>query len=589
VVFDFFFAKKIKNPLFFCFTKASFFAFHNSVYIISTTYSFLKSTNAIMTKKNFTTSLLLCAFSTLAQAQAVLGRPLIVPTLCDGQVTLFQTDNPTTALGTHTLDLPTLTCGNAKPNAVAVHGNDLIVTVNVGCGRMYKFTNYINDGAAAAIVLVNNSDNDYVGCAFNGAGELFAVSGNYGDNRLYKYASTSAAAARTDFGNAGMTSYLSNIAFDAAGNVWVTDYLNSRVIVFNPAGTEYRVFVAPFNAIVPANSNAALDATVNYVLSKPEGMAFDAAGNLWIGNNNDNGANTHGTLVKISPTIQNQLLAQAASSSLDISAIASPNVSVYNLPSPAMGSSDCFGIGAAARAQCGGLLIDKSNGKLYVSEQQGNTVLVFTLSTIHAIQNNHTLYAAATPTSQPGNNGIAFGVNSAVLATELLHFTAQKQAQGVHLNWQVASEKEAVQFDIERAVNGQNFVKIGHQKAVNKLREYTYLDENPVAGVSYYRLKINDLDEKFIYSKTLSVASNGKNTPLSISPNPAQNSINLMLEAAMAKVENMTLTDVLGQVVFRKKLNLEQGNTTQTVDLPVLAKGLYFVKIGEAVQRLIIQ
>jgi hypothetical protein len=121
-----------------------------------------------------------------------------------------------------------------------------------------------------------------------------------------------------------------------------------------------------------------------------------------------------------------------------------------------------------------------------------------------------------------GNNGfsLAFQLNhftlfaatasSAVLPIELVDFNGQKTENGTQLSWQTASETRFSHFDIERSLNGTLFEKIGETKANGSNSNYTFIDPNPF-NTMYYRLKINDLDGKFEFSKIISIETQSSN------------------------------------------------------------------------------
>jgi Secretion system C-terminal sorting domain len=509
-------------------------------------------------------------------AQVVLGRPLIVPEFCTGMVKFYNTDNPTTVKTSHTLDITSL-CGGGKPNSCGVLGNDLFVSVNVGCGRLYKFTNYINQGAAAAVSLVNNNNNDYVGMAFNATGKLYTAQGDYPDNYIVSYASTLAGAGYTYIGNAGKTSYFANLAFDAAGNLWVSDYQNDRLVVSPAANIDfinnYHEFSTVLGSIPVGNTTAGLNGNVNKLLSKPEGIAFDAAGNLWVGNNNDDGSNANGTVVKITPSMQAAILATAVNGSytpMTSQANQANGYTVFNLPNPAVGNSNCFA-GAAARSQCGGLIIDKANGKMYVNEQQGNKGFMFTLANMATIANAYNTYAISMFSTNAGNGGIAFGVNSAVLSTDLISIKAAPQYQAVLVNWQTANEQNMLDFGVERSVDGLKFEQIGSVKATNAPNIYSYKDATAQENMLYYyRLAMRENNGKTEYSKVVTATLSGKTKTVSVFPNPAKDVLNI---SGIESSDEWQIVDVIGKTRATYK-------GSQTLDLAGFSNGIYFIKIG---------
>jgi sugar lactone lactonase YvrE len=69
------------------------------------------------------------------------------------------------------------------------------------------------------------------------------------------------------------------LAFDSSGNLWVVDFGNSRVLEYQPP------FATDMNAslvIGQANFTSGTSATTNSGLAGPGGIAFDSAGDLWV-------------------------------------------------------------------------------------------------------------------------------------------------------------------------------------------------------------------------------------------------------------------------------------------------------------------
>ncbi len=107
------------------------------------------------------------------------------------------------------------------------------------------------------------------------------------------------------------------------------------------------------------------------------------------------------------------------------------------------------------------------------------------------------------------------------LPIELTHFQAQIQNKTALLTWQTATETHNEGFEVQRSKDGTTWEKIGWQDGQGDSQtpyDYTYTDENPLSGTSYYRLKQIDFDGAFSHSDVVKVEyeSNG----ISIYPNP---------------------------------------------------------------------
>jgi hypothetical protein len=163
---------------------------------------------------------------------------------------------------------------------------------------------------------VANLSSDYVGLTFDATGNLYVSEGSWGNTTIFKYTIASNYATRIDLGNGGVTSYFANIAFDANGNLWASDYWNNRIIVIKTADLDtasapFRSFYTNSIAWTVGGGSDNLFAslgnkTITTAFSQPEGIAFDSTGRLWVANNNDSAANEAPTLVYLSASYKCQ-------------------------------------------------------------------------------------------------------------------------------------------------------------------------------------------------------------------------------------------------------------------------------------------
>ena len=68
------------------------------------------------------------------------------------------------------------------------------------------------------------------------------------------------------------------LVFDASGNLWVADYDNSRILMFKPP---FAIGMAASLVIGQPDFTTSTYTTTQTGLSSPEGLRFDTAGNLW--------------------------------------------------------------------------------------------------------------------------------------------------------------------------------------------------------------------------------------------------------------------------------------------------------------------
>jgi hypothetical protein len=126
--------------------------------------------------------------------------------------------------------------------------------------------------------------------------------------------------------------------------------------------------LAKLDAPIPvANTDARLKGNANYLFAEPEGIDFDAPGNLWIANKNDGAAggvqNPRTSLVQITPRLQAAVLATAPGGTMTPTA-AQSNTDFFIYQVPNLTEDD-----VGARPQFGGLQVDRAAGRIFVNEE----------------------------------------------------------------------------------------------------------------------------------------------------------------------------------------------------------------------------
>jgi hypothetical protein len=194
-------------------------------------------------------------------------------------------------------------------------------------------------------------------------------------------------------------------------------------------------------------------------------------------------------------------------------------------------------------------------------------------------------YINEAPSFAGNRFSIIFTTTSSALPVKLTAFNAGKLNEDVEVKWSTSSETNNKQFDIERSTDGQHFETIGMVRGAGnsqKLNNYRFVDENPVTGLNYYRLKQTDYDNHVTYSPIVLVSfGNQTQSALAVYPIPAGNK--LTLETA-GKPGHLEVVDVLGQIVASQTLSL---TGSEQIDLQVLPTGIYYLRVylaGESPQ-----
>jgi len=174
---------------------------------------------------------------------------------------------------------------------------------------------------------------------------------------------------------------------------------------------------------------------------------------------------------------------------------------------------------------------------------------------------------------------------NSVLPAELVEFDATKKNTSVLLNWTTASEVNVSHFEIERSLDGIEFIKIGSHDALGEAAtttRYNFYDKQPQTGTNYYRLKTIDLDGSESLSRIVSAGFQNLDTPVAV-PNPVREQvliIGLDLNAYQAMVEIFNST---GQILFQQEVGINDGKLElQMKDVNINFQGTYFLRIVDA-------
>jgi hypothetical protein len=180
------------------------------------------------------------------------------------------------------------------------------------------------------------------------------------------------------------------------------------------------------------------------------------------------------------------------------------------------------------------------------------------------------------------NNYLTFG-QATTLPVELVQFVATLNPDGtVKLSWATAQEMNSASFDIERSADLTSWNKIGNVIAKgysSTTTNYSFTDQFPLAGTGYYRLKMIDLDGKFLYSEVVSVSSDQNSQPLVVYSNPFIDQIRVKVNVDRAENLLFTVSDIVGKTYLKQSYNAQAGDNLVDLVPAGAASGMYILHI----------
>ncbi|MCH8904757.1 MAG: T9SS type A sorting domain-containing protein [Bacteroidetes bacterium] len=210
----------------------------------------------------------------------------------------------------------------------------------------------------------------------------------------------------------------------------------------------------------------------------------------------------------------------------------------------------------------------------------------------------NTLFSVGGITTIP--SGFAFsGGGSIALPIQLVTFTAEIiENDKVELAWATVSELNNDYFTLERSDNHNDFYEVTQVMGSGNsifAQEYSTVDEKPLFGTVYYRLKQTDFNGEFEYSDVISVTMKLSKPEFDVFPNPSNGSgISLRFKNQNWDKVLVVLYNTNGELIYSEVV-LQDGFTTKFAlgISETLSPGIYFV-VGSSndqiyQQRLIIQ
>lgn len=162
-----------------------------------------------------------------------------------------------------------------------------------------------------------------------------------------------------------------------------------------------------------------------------------------------------------------------------------------------------------------------------------------------------------------------------ILPVNFMGVTARKATKGTEVTWKVADEINVSRYEVQKGTNAGDLKTIGVVFAGEK-SAYSFIDEQPSQGVSFYRIRSVDVDGKFKFSTVISF-SNGKSAAiLRAYPMPARDQVTLQHGAIEGKAQ-ITISSEDGRIVKRQVLAV--GSMLTPIDLSSLKVGLYLLRL----------
>jgi hypothetical protein len=178
-------------------------------------------------------------------------------------------------------------------------------------------------------------------------------------------------------------------------------------------------------------------------------------------------------------------------------------------------------------------------------------------------------------------NGLVQCGSGAPLPVSFKSFTASRNSNAVSINWTTASETNNLGFEIQRLIGSGNWqtVSFVNTKALNGSSatglSYSFTDQNPTRGISQYRIKQVDIDQRARFSDIRAVRGLGQMVKTIVYPNPSLSGskVNVLFDDKDG-TRDVSLIDMSGRVIRQWK-----GFTNNNLQIENLTSGIYNLRV----------
>lgn len=164
-----------------------------------------------------------------------------------------------------------------------------------------------------------------------------------------------------------------------------------------------------------------------------------------------------------------------------------------------------------------------------------------------------------------------------VMPLTFTSFNAYEQKNLVKIDWTTSNENGIKQFNIEKSVAGDHFIKISDVQANNStLNNYESADLTPAEGYNFYRIQSVSNEDKIFYSDTIKVYVGKEDHSMTIFPNPViGNSFNLRIANRISGTYEIRLMNLLGKTFLKNTIQYTGGIITKNYKIGQIPKGIY--------------
>lgn len=165
------------------------------------------------------------------------------------------------------------------------------------------------------------------------------------------------------------------------------------------------------------------------------------------------------------------------------------------------------------------------------------------------------------------------------LPLKLISFSADLTDNGYcRIYWTMGKDYLQSEFEVQRSVNGTDFITIGKLKGILNVSSYFHEDRSVQNGDNYYRLKIIDSTATVFFSKVHHLSNRILQTELiATTPIVVDQILKIKYSSSQREDWEWILVDMNGSVLFRSREKVEAGIGWKEIRVGYYRTGNYLV------------
>ena len=191
--------------------------------------------------------------------------------------------------------------------------------------------------------------------------------------------------------------------------------------------------------------------------------------------------------------------------------------------------------------------------------------------------------------SNPKNASITSGISiitvldDSPLAAELIYVNATCENDYIKLNWATASEHNSDYFEIQKSINGFNWIPVERIQAngeSNSRVDYTYNDLRQDNAVLYRIMEV-DYNANFQFFGPIATNCFDKTKLTHLYPNPVIHDFNVILNTNMdQQLVHLCFLNSRGELIKVQEEIINSGETTLPFNASDFMPGYYFLRVS---------